>query len=189
LSSIFSFLSISEEDQKQSEVFQISEQSKPISNGKSISPPPVTKHQHVSRCCLFLTTIRNNMDMTLLIDGQFMVFLVGSVISLVGFLIPYFFLPDHAMKTHSIDPIRAATLVSIIGITTIIGRLVSGIVADRVQYAFGGSGSGRRILQYSLAMTLCGLTNVAIVLVRDFIAFCVYAVFFGLFMGKCSLDS
>ena len=49
---------------------------------------------------------------------------------ITGFFVPFIYLPDKAISMGS-DPKQAAFLLSILGITNTVGRVVSGWVSDR----------------------------------------------------------
>nr|CAD7574695.1 unnamed protein product [Timema californicum] len=77
----------------------------------------------------FRSTLANMMDMSLLKDPVFMLISISNLFGMMGLYVPFFYLVDAAIK-DGIDPKSASFLLSIIGITNTVGRVVCGYVAD-----------------------------------------------------------
>ncbi|XP_063225633.1 monocarboxylate transporter 7 isoform X2 [Bacillus rossius redtenbacheri] len=77
----------------------------------------------------FRSTLATMMDMSLLKDPVFMLISISNLFGMMGLYVPFFYLVDAAIK-DGIDPSAASFLLSIIGITNTIGRVVCGYIAD-----------------------------------------------------------
>ncbi|XP_063608222.1 uncharacterized protein LOC134782611 [Penaeus indicus] len=74
-------------------------------------------------------TLSQMMDFSLLKNPVFLMIGVANLFGMLGFYTPFVYLPD-AAKEKGVDPDYATFLVSIIGITNTIGRVLSGLIAD-----------------------------------------------------------
>ncbi|XP_025207617.1 uncharacterized protein LOC112603314 isoform X2 [Melanaphis sacchari] len=87
-------------------------------------------------CCPFLpesinSVLSSMMDTSLLKDPVFMIIGISNVFGMAGLYVPFVYLVDAAKESSSsIDSSQASFLLSIIGITNTIGRVVCGFVAD-----------------------------------------------------------
>ncbi|XP_005109624.2 uncharacterized protein LOC101862144 isoform X3 [Aplysia californica] len=74
--------------------------------------------------------LKDMFDLTLLFNPVFALLVFSSFITLLAFFVPYFYLPEKGrMMGMSAD--SATFLISIVGITNTVGRVVSGWFADR----------------------------------------------------------
>ncbi|XP_022185604.2 monocarboxylate transporter 3 [Nilaparvata lugens] len=84
-------------------------------------------------CCALPDSMKSvlasTLDVSLLKDPVFMMVGVSSVFGMAGLFIPFFFLVDAALK-DGIPPGEAAFLLSIIGMTNIVARILIGWLAD-----------------------------------------------------------
>ena len=69
------------------------------------------------------------MDVSLLKDPAFMLIAISNVFGMAGLYVPFVYLVDVAIS-DGIEPSSASFLISIIGITNTVGRIVCGYVAD-----------------------------------------------------------
>lgn len=74
--------------------------------------------------------IEDLIDLSLFKNITFCLLLTSSFLSMLGFFIPLFYLPTLA-KQVGMDTQASSYLVSVSGVTNIIGRLLSGFLADR----------------------------------------------------------
>ncbi|KAF2347093.1 Major facilitator superfamily [Trinorchestia longiramus] len=74
-------------------------------------------------------TLSQMMDFSLLKDPVFVLIGIANVFGMLGFYTPYVYLPG-AAEEKGIDGTRATFLISIIGITNTVGRVLSGLLAD-----------------------------------------------------------
>lgn len=69
------------------------------------------------------------LDVSLLKNPGFMCICLGNIFAMIGFYVPYVYIVDRAMMA-GIDKTQASFLLSVIGITNTIGRVISGFLAD-----------------------------------------------------------
>ena len=110
----------------------------------------------------------------LLKDAYFMLFMTAAFISYCGHMVPFFYLPDRAL-TMGIDPFRASFLISIIGISNTVSRLVCGAIADRSFV--------NRPYVFSAAVMIAGIDSLFSPFGHQYWAMCIYATVFGACAG------
>ncbi|CAC5388567.1 Monocarboxylate transporter 9 [Mytilus coruscus] len=76
-----------------------------------------------------LKIFKEMLDFSLLLNIPFLLLCIGNIFACTGFFIPFYFLVDRALILGTPNT-QAAFLLSIIGITNTIGRLLSGIIAN-----------------------------------------------------------
>ncbi|XP_062570450.1 monocarboxylate transporter 14-like [Saccostrea cucullata] len=74
-------------------------------------------------------TLKDMMDLSLLKDFSFVMICVGNILAMTGFYVPFTYVVDHALIL-GIPQTDAAFLLSIIGITNTVGRILSGLLVD-----------------------------------------------------------
>uniref|UniRef100_A0A0N7ZCA7 Major facilitator superfamily (MFS) profile domain-containing protein n=1 Tax=Scylla olivacea TaxID=85551 RepID=A0A0N7ZCA7_SCYOL len=74
-------------------------------------------------------TLSQMMDFSLLKNPIFLLIGVANLFGMLGFYTPFVYLPSAAIE-KGVDPEYATFLISLIGITNTIGRVLSGIIAD-----------------------------------------------------------
>lgn len=126
------------------------------------------------------------MDITLLLDVAFLLFCISNLLTSIGFCVPYIFLPDRAMKMEwaqhgdeSHNKQMSSFLISIVGISNTVGRVIFGWLADRKFV--------NRLMLYNTVLVLCGIISIASSLCFNYALMAVYSGLFGLFIGKLSL--
>ena len=77
----------------------------------------------------FKSAISSMMDVSLLKDPAFMLIAISNLFGMAGLYVPFVYLVDVAVS-DGIEPSYASFLISIIGITNTVGRIVCGYVAD-----------------------------------------------------------
>lgn len=78
------------------------------------------------------SVVNTMLDVSLLKDPVFMLMGVSNIFGMAGLYVPFVYLVD-AAKAHDIPKNDAAMLLSVIGITNTVGRVVCGWVADMPQ--------------------------------------------------------
>ncbi|KAJ8258782.1 hypothetical protein COCON_G00177940 [Conger conger] len=114
------------------------------------------------------------LDFSLLKNPFFFIYTWSVVFSQLAYFIPYFHLSARA-RTLGIDPMDAAFIISVAGITETVAQLASGVVTDRNllhKYHF-----------HKAYLILCGLVNLISPLATTYLLLMVYAVFFAIFCG------
>lgn len=110
-------------------------------------------------------------DFSVMKDTSFLLWTCGSVISLMGYFVPYFFLPAYATYL-GLSPSEGSTLVAIMSASSFIGRLLVGFIGDRI---------GR--LNADIIWTLCCAASTLLcwTFAYSFPVLIVYAILFGVF--------
>lgn len=90
-----------------------------------------TKIHSICRCLPkpIVDVMSEMLDLSLLSNGAFLCICLGNMFAMIGFYVPYAYLVDRAVLA-GIGKEQASYLLSVIGITNTVGRIISGIVAD-----------------------------------------------------------
>lgn len=94
--------------------------------------------------------------------------------SVSGFFIPFNFLPDLA-KDLKLDKTQGALLISIIGVSNTVARLVVGFVTDRPW--------ANSLVINNLALMIGGITTFAVPFYNSFAVLTIYSIVFGASIG------
>ena len=116
-------------------------------------------------------------DFSLLKDVIFLMFVISNFCTSIGFNMPFIFLTDRAVD-EGISEEDAKWLVSVIGISNTVGRVLFGFMADKKGV--------NRLMLYNSALTICGVATALCPLAYNYAWLVVYACVFGLFIGKLS---
>ncbi|XP_060563281.1 monocarboxylate transporter 5-like [Ruditapes philippinarum] len=119
-------------------------------------------------------SLKNMCDFSLLKDTIFLMFVVSNFCTSIGFNMPFIFLTDRAVD-EGISPEDAKWLVSAIGISNTVGRVLFGFLADRQGV--------NRLMLYNTALTICGVATALCPLCYSYSLLVLYACVFGLFIG------
>lgn len=119
-------------------------------------------------------TLKEMMDCHLMIDVIFQLFAISNLLTSIGLCVPYVFLPDRATSL-GLQKNEGAFLISIVGISNTVGRIVFGFLAD---FKFIN-----RLMLYNTVLVLCGVCSLLSALCFNYPLMCVYAASFGLFIG------
>ncbi|XP_052784040.1 monocarboxylate transporter 12-like [Mya arenaria] len=129
-------------------------------------------------CCLIPAdlyfSLKQMCDLSLLKDYVFLMFVISNFFTSIGFNMPFIFLTDRAVD-EGISEEDAKWLVSAIGISNTVGRVLFGFLADRRGV--------NRLMLYNCALTICGVATALCPLCYNFSLLVVYACVFGLFIG------
>ena len=132
---------------------------------------------------------RESVYVGLLCDISFMLFCVSNLLTSIGFCIPYIFLPDR-FKQQQINQLgglgdeeqniktQGAWLISIVGISNTIGRVVFGYLSDQPWV--------NRLYLYNTVLVLCGVASILSVVCLHFWSMSIYAFLFGMFIGEAN---
>lgn len=130
-------------------------------------------------CRSFKAELSAMMDFTLLWDFVFVVFAVSNLLTSIGYIIPYVFLPERATTMQIATKSQGAFLISVIGITNTVGRIVFGYIAD---FKFVN-----RLMMYNTVLVLCGLVSFASALCITYPLMAAYSAVFGFTIGRSLL--
>lgn len=127
-------------------------------------------------------TLKTMIDVSLFVDPVFMYFTASNFLTSLGFNAPYIYIVDQATHSFNVEPESADMLLSSIGISNTIGRIVIGYL--------GGLKKVNRIHLYSTVLTICGVATMAEPLATylpgknfQFIGLLFYSLTFGFFSG------
>ncbi|XP_034949373.1 monocarboxylate transporter 14 [Chelonus insularis] len=121
-----------------------------------------------------LGILQQMLQLSLLKDPLFLLFVISNFCTSIGFNIPYIYLIPQAQE-RSIAKDTASYLLAVIGIANTVGRIVLGYVSDKPWI--------NRLLVYNLCLTTCGLSTVLSAYCRSFISFVIYASVYGFTAG------
>ena len=119
-------------------------------------------------------TISQMMDFHLLLDLVFILFAVSNLLTSIGFVVPYIFLPNRGIH-FGFSKSESSWLISMVGISNTIGRVVFGYIADMKCV--------NRLMLYNTVLVVCGICSVFSVLLWNFPLQMCYSFSFGFFIG------
>lgn len=119
-------------------------------------------------------TIAEMMDFRLLLDVVFILFAVSNLLTSIGFVVPYIFLPNRGLRLGFTSG-EASLLISVVGVSNTVGRVVFGYIADLKCV--------NRLILYNTVLVLCGICSVFSVLMWTFPLQLCYSFSFGFFIG------
>nr|KAG5700448.1 hypothetical protein BaRGS_010361 [Batillaria attramentaria] len=119
-------------------------------------------------------TLLQMLDFTILKNKAYVMILVGNIFAMLGFYVPFVFIPERATSL-GIDEGRAAFLLSIIGITNTVGRVMTGVLANLNKID--------SLVINNVAMLVCGLATFLCPFCDNYYLLCVVAAVFGLCVG------
>jgi len=134
--------------------------------GAVFRPPPEDQEQNPENP----PDKKKLIDFSLLREPSFMVFCFSSFMCLVGFFVPFIYLPDFARK-HELSNNQGAFLVSIIGITNTVGRVVCGYISDKRWID--------ALKIYNVALIIGGSATIAVPWLNSYPLLAAYAAVFG----------
>jgi len=108
-------------------------------------------------------------------NAVFVLFIIATVLASVGFCVPYVFIPDRAIQLGQSED-HAAMLLSVIGISNTIGRIVFGYVSD--------FRCVNRLALFWISLVLCGMSSILSSYCQNFSSMVVYCSLMGLLMGE-----
>jgi len=109
-----------------------------------------------------------------------MSFAVCNFLSHIAFIVPLIYLPDLGQVEVGLDARQTAELVLIIGISNTVIRIVIGFIADLRCV--------NRMAVFSANLIVCGLASTFVVYYNSFSLQAIYAVVFGIGLGKYSVS-
>lgn len=113
-------------------------------------------------------------DFTIFKEILFIFFIISNFLTSLGFNVPYIYIVDQATLLK-IKPELADLLLSTIGISNSVGRVVLGFLGDLK--------SVNRIYLYSSVLTICGIATIIEPFCTSFTSFFIYSIVFGFSSG------
>lgn len=120
-------------------------------------------------------TINEMLDFSLLKSNVFMMICISNIIGMIGFYVPYVYITDSSIM-KGVSPDKAAFLLSVIGITNTLGRLLFGWFADRPGVS--------ALLVNNISIGLTGICVFCLPFCHNYTLIVVDCVLFGLFVCK-----
>lgn len=114
-------------------------------------------------------------DVTLFADVIFMFFAVSNFLTSLGFNAPFIYIVDQAIKL-GITETNADWLLSTIGISNTVGRVVLGLISDNKKV--------NRLFLYAGVLTICGLATMIEPFLSSFTELLIYSIVFGFTSGN-----
>lgn len=114
--------------------------------------------------------MKDMIDFSLLKNPVFLIYGISCFLCMIGFFVPFIYLPDHAIK-NGISPSNAAFLLSIIGIANTIARVLCGLISDM---------AWTNCLQINnYALIIGGIATMVLPLWNTYILLAIYSCIFG----------
>ena len=120
-------------------------------------------------------TVSEMMDFRLFLDAVFILFAVSNLLTSIGFVVPYIFLPNRGLR-YGFSSSQSSWLISMVGISNTVGRVVFGYIAD-MKFV-------NRLMLYNTVLVICGICSVFSVLMWTYPLQMCYSFCFGFFIGK-----
>ncbi|XP_064618464.1 monocarboxylate transporter 12-B-like [Liolophura sinensis] len=115
--------------------------------------------------------LKDMLDFSLISSPTLLIYLISCLLVMIGFFVPFAYIPALAIEL-GIDSTRAALLVSILGITNTIGRIISGLLSDRSWVDC--------VLVNNTTLIFGGLITIAVPFLSTFLHLAIYAALYGL---------
>jgi len=127
-------------------------------------------------CCFKADTkiLSQMLDFSLFKDPIFMMYATSNFLTSIGFNVPYVYTVDRAVL-WGIDGKDAAFLLSVIGISNTVARLVLGWLSDRTWI--------NRLYLYNLCLVICGVSMALSPFMSSYYLQAVYCAIFGITSG------
>ncbi|NXU65387.1 MOT6 protein, partial [Horornis vulcanius] len=106
----------------------------------------------------------------------YQIYTIGVTWMMMGFALPHVYLVPYAIH-NGVEEHKAALLISIIGFINIFIRPLTGLLSGHRVF------TGRRIYLFSLAVLLCGLSNLICVISAEFSVLILYCVILSIAMS------
>ncbi|XP_005106012.2 monocarboxylate transporter 12 [Aplysia californica] len=144
------------------------------------SPPGGPRHGLLSCCCCCNRSGGKSsgptiFDWTLLTNPVFLIYAISASMSTFAYSSSFMMLPDFAVG-HGQDRDSAALILSMMGLSDIVGRILSGWLSDRPWWP--------RRYGYVACLALSGLVNVMVRFMTSFGSLMAYAILYGLFSAN-----
>ncbi|XP_003700739.2 monocarboxylate transporter 12 isoform X2 [Megachile rotundata] len=121
-----------------------------------------------------INTLQEILDISLLKNPVFLLFIFSNFCTSIGFYVPYVYVLPQA-EERGIDKNDASYLLAVIGIANTAGRIILGYVSDKPWV--------NRLLIYNLCLTICGISTMLSIICTSFVWFTIYASIFGFTSG------
>ncbi|KER23052.1 hypothetical protein T265_08995 [Opisthorchis viverrini] len=117
-----------------------------------------------------MAMLRSMFGVSILRSPTFQLLNISSIITMIGYIVPYQFLKDNA-QFHGYGETESAYLLASLGILNTIGRLISGWLSDRPWVNI--------VLVNNVSLLVSGVATAILPLLRTYSGMMFYACFFG----------
>ncbi|KAK6168443.1 hypothetical protein SNE40_020974 [Patella caerulea] len=114
------------------------------------------------------------LNVSILKNVPFLLICFGNIMAMIGFYVPFVYVVDRAIGL-GIEPHKASFLLSIIGITNTIGRVLAGVLSDFTK--------GRSLLINNVFMLMCGISTLLCPFCDTYVTLCIFTAVFGMCVG------
>jgi predicted MFS family arabinose efflux permease len=146
---------------------------------RSLQNIPVVKEedegQPKSKMKKFRDKLKESMDFSLLKDFIFFFFAISNFLTSLAFNTPFIYIVDQAISM-GINANKADLLLSTIGISNTVGRIILGVVSNLKNV--------NRLYLYSTVITICGIATAIEPFCTNFTGLFIYAIVFGITSGN-----
>jgi len=126
-------------------------------------------------------SVWTSLDVTIFRNPRFPIFQLGSCLTVFGYVVPCVFIPILAVTSLGMSPSTSALLLSLWAVSTIVGRISSGLMGDRLSFF---RLPGRQIYLYAVPNIFCGLCTASVFVIRSQAAYIFYVILFGTLTGS-----
>ncbi|VDP75499.1 unnamed protein product [Echinostoma caproni] len=133
---------------------------------RSVTSPADEKHTRNP----FLSMLKNLFGIEILRSPTFVLLTVSSIVTMIGYIVPYQFLKDNA-QTYGYDEAKSSYLLAYLGIANTIGRVLAGWLSDRPWADV--------ILVNNISLVLSGIATALVPLMNTYPLLLAYACFYG----------
>lgn len=145
---------------------------------KSVTVPTSEERSRIHRflCSSEMeAALREMVNFALLKSPVFLLFAVSNFFTSVGFNVPYVYTKDRAVEELQIPEETGSLLLSCIGLSNTLGRVLLGYLSDK--------SCVNRLWLYNANLTLCGLATAFSYAAQSVVSMAVYCVIFGATSG------
>ncbi|RWS27467.1 monocarboxylate transporter 9-like protein [Leptotrombidium deliense] len=120
-------------------------------------------------------TFREMMDFGLLRNQVFLLFAVSNFFTSFGYYIPNIYIKDRAVGDHIATDEQGSILLSIIGASSTVGRLLFGFISDHRCI--------NRLWLYNSCLVICGLSTILSCFAKNYFSIALFCAVFGITCG------
>lgn len=137
----------------------------------------VAEQHDICKCCpeAVKRTLATMLDFSLLKSPAFLLLAISGFLTLLGMYIPFIYMIERASEM-GIRKDDSFFLLSVLGITNAIGRIISGIAASVPR-------ASPLVLSY-VSILICGISTLLSVILTSLVGQYFYVSIFGLSIGK-----
>ena len=143
-------------------------------NGRQ-PPGDVNVHSRLGCCRGLYGVLKETFDLSLFRSPPYAIATFSLLLFTFSYHVPYTYIPERAKQTLHVSTTDAALLVSIIGISSVLSRVIFGWIGDT-------SRTGRQLITV-IVLILGGLTTAGVGLWKNYSLMVLYSIFFGVFSG------